>query len=141
LSEWFYSNEGLIGWLVALSIVSALVSLIILPVILLKLPEDYFAFSNRHRVLWVRQHRLLRMVLLLVLNFIGLVFILAGILMLILPGQGILTIIVGLVLMEFPGKYRVERWLITRPSVLPAINWIRTKAGKAELVLGNEVDY
>ena len=60
--------------------------------------------------------------------------------MLVLPGQGILTIIVGLVLMDFPGKYGAERWAVSRGPVLPAINWIRAKAGKPNLIVSLHKD-
>jgi hypothetical protein len=60
--------------------------------------------------------------------------------MLVLPGQGLLTIIIGLVLMEFPGKYHAERWVINRPAVLAAINWIRLKAGKPKLATQLDVE-
>jgi hypothetical protein len=50
--------------------------------------------------------------------------------MLVTPGQGILTILVGLLLMNFPGKYRVERWLVTRPGVLRSLNRLRKRRGE-----------
>lgn len=137
---WLHGSEGLIGSLLVLSAASIIVSLILLPTILVKLPEDYFILPQRRYVPWARQNQLLRMLLFITKNLLGIMFILAGILMLVLPGQGILTIIAGLVLMEFPGKYHVERWFITRPAVLPAINWIRAKAGKAPFVMINDID-
>ena len=47
--------------------------------------------------------------------------------MLVLPGQGLLTLAAGLMIMNYPGKYALERWLITRPYVLPAINKLRSR--------------
>ena len=37
--------------------------------------------------------------------------------------------LVGLLLMNFPGKYRLERWLLRRPGVLGALNWLRGRRG------------
>ena len=133
--EWVINNETLAWWLLAASIMTFFVTLITVPIILAYLPEDYFLLTDRHRVPWVTLHPFLRIPMLFIKNLLGVVFVFAGILMLALPGQGILTIIVGLVLMDFPGKYHVERWVISRRAVLHAINWIRAKAKKPELML------
>jgi hypothetical protein len=61
------------------------------------------------------------------------VLVVAGLVMLVVPGQGLLTIVVGLMLLDFPGKYRLERWLATRPKVWQSINWLRRRAGYEEL--------
>ena len=53
--------------------------------------------------------------------------------MLFVPGQGLLTIIVGLTVMNYPGKFRLERWLVMRPRVLPALNWLRKRYGHPPL--------
>lgn len=132
--DWFYNNEALAWWLLIISIFTFLVTLIAIPVILIRLPRDYFSFPDRHRIPWQNRNRFLRLPLLILKNLLGVIFILLGILMLVLPGQGLLTIVIGLVLLEFPGKYRVERWAVNRPTVLGAINWIRAKAGKNALL-------
>jgi len=131
--DWFNNNEALTWWLVVFSGFSFLATLIAVPIILIRLPHDYFSFPHRHRIPWQRRNRFLRIPLFIIKNFLGVVFILLGILMLVLPGQGLLTIVVGLVLLEFPGKYNFERWAVNRPPLLRAINWIRAKAGKGEL--------
>lgn len=56
--------------------------------------------------------------------------IVSGIMMLFIPGQGILTIIIGIILTDFPYKYRIERWIITRPRILSTLNQLRMKAKK-----------
>jgi len=56
--------------------------------------------------------------------------VLMGLLMLVTPGQGVMTLLVGLLLMNFPGKYRMERWLVMRPGVLRALNWLRRRRGQ-----------
>ena len=133
--EWFYNNETLSWWLLAISLFSFLATLIAVPIILVRIPQDYFSFPNRHRIPWRNRNRFWRLPLLLAKNLSGLIFILLGILMLVLPGQGLLTILIGLVLLDFPGKYRVERWVVNQPVVLRSINWVRLKAGKGELTL------
>ena len=133
--EWFYNNETLAWWLVLVSVIFFFTTLIVIPIILIRLPENYFLLPDRHRVPWANQHPLLRIPLLLAKNLLGIIFVVAGLLMLALPGQGLLTIIIGLVLMDFPGKYYAERWVISRHSVLLTTNWIRKKAGKPALVV------
>ena len=39
----------------------------------------------------------------------------------------LILLLVGLIIMNYPGKFELERWIILRPHVLPAINWLRTK--------------
>jgi hypothetical protein len=131
--EWFYNNETLSWWLLATSLFTFLATLIAVPIILVRIPQDYFSYPDRHRINWQNKNRFLRLPLLLIKNLFGVVFILLGILMLVLPGQGLLTILIGLVLLDFPGKYRVERSVVNQPVVLRSINWVRLKAGKSPL--------
>jgi hypothetical protein len=77
----------------------------------------------------------IRWSLLISKNILGYVFIILGIAMLVLPGQGILTIVIGIMFINFPGKYRLERWAVTRPPVLKAINMLRRRAGHAPLII------
>jgi len=133
--EWFYNNETLSWWLISLSVVSFLLTLVAVPIILVRIPQDYFLYPSRHRIPWRNRNRFWRLPILLAKNLSGVIFIILGILMLVLPGQGLLTILIGLVLLDFPGKYRVERRVVNQPVVLRSINWIRSQAGKAELVV------
>ena len=141
--EWFYNNEVLVWWLLAISSVSLLGTLIVVPLILVRLPAGYLLRSDRQGAPWMSRNQYLRVPIFLARNLLGAILVLAGILMLVLPGQGVLTIIIGLVLMEFPGKYHAERWVMNRPSVLTAINWIRVKASKPKLLaeLDDELDH
>jgi hypothetical protein len=69
-----------------------------------------------------------RIVMKLLKNIMGVLFVLAGIAMLILPGQGLLTILIGLMFLDFPGKYTLERKIVRQKKVHKSINWMRTKA-------------
>ena len=60
-------------------------------------------------------------------NLLGLLIVLVGFLLFFLPGQGLLTLIIGLTIMNYPGKFQAERWLVRRPHVMPALNWIRAR--------------
>ena len=118
-------------WLVAIGVASAVMfvlSLLIVPIIIVRIPDDYFRRSQRNVSPWVKHHPILRYLLISAKNLLGFILLIMGILMLVLPGQGLLTMLLGIALTDFPGKYRLERRIVKIPSVLKSINWIRIKA-------------
>ncbi len=122
-----------IGWFAVVSLATFVVSAVVLPWLLVQLPEDYFEnTSPKAHPPWPH-HRALYWAWRLLKNLLGAVLLLAGLVMLVTPGQGILTIMAGLWLLDLPGKRRWEERLIGRPTVLSSINWIRGKAGHAPL--------
>lgn len=133
--EFFQLHEAAILWLTVLSLVTFVGTLIIVPLLVVRIPSDYFSHDKRHRAPWAAHHPFVRGALLCAKNLAGYVFILAGILMLVLPGQGLLTIFIGIMLLDFPGKYLFERWLVTRRPVLKSINWLRKRAKRTPLNL------
>jgi len=124
-----------VGWLVLLVGLPFLGTLVLVPWLAIQLPADYFHESYRPTLLWGVEHPVLRFLLHLGKNLLGLVVLVIGIAMLVLPGQGVLTIVTGLLLMDFPGKYRFERWLVHQRPVLLGVNWLRGKAGRQALLL------
>jgi len=128
-------TEG-VGWLAAVSAVTFVGSIVVIPFLAVRIPADYFSADRRHPLPWGRQHPALRILVLVLKNLLGLVLVLAGVLMLFIPGQGLLTIFLGIILMNFPGKYRLERFVISQGPVLRGINWIRKRSGVAALELG-----
>ena len=129
---WIRGHEPLLWWLGALSIVMCVGTLVVLPLIVARLPADYFTRDQRptggHAP--ARTPRLLGRV---GKNLLGIVLILAGVAMLVLPGQGVLMILIGLMLMDVPGKRALERRLVQQPSVWQAMNWIRAQAHQPAL--------
>lgn len=132
---WVREYEALLAWSAALSLVVALASLVLVPYVVVRIPNDYFAGERRHESRFHRLHPVLYALVIMAKNVLGLVLLLAGFAMLVLPGQGLLTMVIGLMLLDFPGKYRLERWFMSRPPVLAAVNWIRRRAGCPELVV------
>ncbi len=120
-------------WLAAVSAVTFVGSLAVVPILAVRIPADYFRRDRRGPTPWRRRHPVLRLAVLVLKNALGVVLLLGGIVMLFLPGQGLLTMFLGIVLMDFPGKFRLERYLISRGPVLKSINWIRRKAEVSEL--------
>ena len=129
---WLREHEALLWWWGALSIVMFVGTLVVLPLIVARLPADYFTRDQRptggHAP--AGTPRLLGLV---GKNLLGIVLILAGVAMLVLPGQGIFIILIGLMLMDVPGKRALERRLVQAPSVWQAMNWIRAKARQPAL--------
>src|SRR5438132_4574713 len=114
-------NPAALEFLFIFSIVSFVGSLIAIPIILVRLPEDYFC--ERTSEGWLeRRHPILRIFLVGMKNLAGVVLIVGGLAMLVLPGQGLLTLLIGISMTDFPGKRTLERRLISRPAVLHAIN-------------------
>lgn len=129
--QWFSAN-GL--WIGLFSVVTFIASLFIIPVIVARIPADYFVDRQRHLSRLRRWHPVVYVALLVLKNLFGGLLVVAGIAMLVLPGQGILTILIGIMLMNFPGKYALERRLVSQSGVFNAINWIRKRAGKQQLI-------
>jgi hypothetical protein len=100
--------------------------------LLISLPSDYF--SRKKRVSRIK-NPVLRLLLRLVQNVCGAVFLIAGFIMLFTPGPGILSVLVGIILCDFPGKRRVERKIVARPRVLSMINRIRARYNRPLLML------
>lgn len=124
-------KDLLIGLGIA-SVVMFVGSLLAVPIVLARIPADYFV-RERPRTKEEGGHPVLRIAGRILKNLAGAVFLLAGIAMLALPGQGLLTIFIGLWLLDFPGKRKLELKLIRRPRVLRSINWLRRKAKQPPL--------
>lgn len=133
--DWFRDNQTLISWATGASIAVFVASLIVVPITVLRLPAGYFQRSRREwgKDTWVGRHPSARFALRVARNILGWALILAGLAMLVLPGQGVLVTLIGIALAEFPGKFRLERWLISRPRVLGPVNRFRTKHGRPPL--------
>ena len=116
LENWISSKEALLWWIGWLSLALLAAGIILLPVVLVLLPEDYL-FAKRSmgnpgpskpKPPWYRGVR----------NLAGGVFVLAGIVMLVMPGQGLIPIVIGLAMMDFPRKQAFLRRLAGRKRVL-----------------------
>lgn len=122
--------QQLLLWASLLSVGALVGSAVGIPWIITRLPQDYFL--REERVVWraPRRNPLMGICIAIVKNVAGLLLVALGIVMLVTPGQGLLTLLAGLLLMNFPGKYRLERWLISRPGVMRGMNWLRRRQHK-----------
>jgi hypothetical protein len=132
--DWVHAHQAVVWWLIAISALTFVTSIIAVPWMLVRIPARYF-MTTQHEHPWADRHPLIRHSFVIGKNLLGIIFVVLGLLMLILPGQGILTILAGLVLVDFPGKHRVLLWTMSRPAVLKSVNWIRGKANHEPLVM------
>lgn len=100
-------------------------TLIAIPAILVRVPDDWFVRPHCTRSLPVKVVR----------TVIGVALIVFGIAMLVLPGQGVLTILVGLGVLDLPFKHRLMARILSNPKVHHAIDKLRRKAGRGSLQL------
>ncbi len=128
MTTFLHQHSQAIAWIAAFSGLVFVGTLLIVPWLVIRIPEDYFAGEPRPRLPFANQHPILRWTGLVLKNLLGAALALAGIAMLLLPGQGILTIAIGVLLIDFPGKHSLEGKLIRLRPIAKSVNWIRRKA-------------
>lgn len=111
-------------------------NLAIVTIILVKLPADHFS-KNRKTKFWAGPRPWLRALGIIGKNIGGILLVALGVVLSLpgVPGQGLLTILLGIMIMDFPGKDRLEQKLLSRPSIVNAINSLRGRFGKPPLQL------
>lgn len=134
--QWIAENEALSWAIGGMSVLVFVLGLLLVPVLVVRVPTDYFAHDRRPPGRWAGRHLIVRLVMLVGKNLFGGVLILAGLAMLALPGQGLLTLLLGFLMIDLPGKYRFEKWLVRRRWVHRPINWMRRRRGCEPLNLG-----
>lgn len=142
LMSWFTETLGghigtlqkLGGLWLSIGLVSFVFTLIALPLIIIRLPADYFVRDRRLPVAQSSAHPAIAIFVNLLKNIVGLALVLFGAVMLFIPGQGILTMLIGLMLANFPGKYHLEQKIVRRPRVLRTLNRIRRRAARDPLI-------
>jgi hypothetical protein len=114
-----------IAILSGLSVGCFLLSLVALPWMVCRIPEDFFLTADFRS----EQSRATggRWIISGIKNLLGAGLFLVGGILLFMPGQGLLTMLMGVILMDFPGKKRVLGKLLTREDVRTSLNWIRKK--------------
>ncbi len=121
-------------WLTATTIAVFFLSLLVVALVVVYLPADYF-----------RQHgsspkksksAILRVFWRIIKNILGVIVFLGGVIMLFTPGQGVLTILIGLLLIDFPGKHSMISRLVRRPSVRNSLNQFRKRFSKPPFEFG-----
>ena len=125
---------SLLQWLGFVSLATFFLSLAVIPMLIARMPADYFVRPHPFRRPFAAGTGLLYPCWFILRNVIGICTLLAGMAMLFLPGQGLLTIILGIALMSFPGKHRLLFSMTSRPSVQRSLDWIRARTGRPQFV-------
>jgi hypothetical protein len=128
---WAVRNEATVFWVTVTSVAMFVASLIIVPILLVKMPSDYFV---RPHLIRLEGHWTLRVIRKVLKNLLGVVLAVIGLVMIPAPGQGVLTLLIGLTLLDYPGKRQCELRIVRKPTVLRAINWIRSRYGRPPIL-------
>ena len=99
---WFAAHPSVLVGLGVFSIFIFILSLLGVSWFIAQIPEDYFLTTKRSPSGLEKKAPVLRLLLLIGKNFLGVCLIAGGLLMLVLPGQGLITIITGLLLIDYP---------------------------------------
>ncbi len=134
MTEWLQTHESALWWAGVLSLITFLATVIVIPVLVVRIPDDYFTRTERPPEHWTFRYPLVRPTVLILKNLLGAILVVLGLSMLFLPGQGILTMLIGITLMNFPGKRSLERSLIRKRPVYRAVNWLRSRAHREPLL-------
>ena len=118
-----------------LGVLTFIGSLIALPILVARLPADYFSCPATSTPPWRGDHPARSTMLSIGRNLLGLILVIGGIGMLFLPGQGLLTLAIGLLMMDFPRKRAFQAWVLSWKPVQNGINWLRRKANRPEFEL------
>jgi hypothetical protein len=128
VSDYVQHHKEILLLLGAFSVITFAGSLILIPILCVRMGEDYFMPQRDMDETLAGRHPTIRWTGLILKNLIGVILVVAGLAMLFLPGQGVLTVVIGIMMLNFPGKRRLELRLIRLPGILRAINYLRARA-------------
>ena len=124
MEQWL-SKDTLI-WVSAISGGGLLVLAIVIPWLIVRMPEDYF--SNPQRYSWLeRQPATIRLPLRILKNLLAVALVLLGGIMFLTPASGLFPVLLGVVLADVPGKSKLQRWILCRNTIRKSMNWLRRK--------------
>ena len=121
--------------MLVISILMFVVTLSVIPILVVRMPADYFAEHHPPRGTWRDRHPVIRISLFILKNLCGILLVALGLILSLpfVPGQGLLTILIGVSLLNFPGKRALELRLARARPVRSAINWLRARARRPPL--------
>lgn len=134
------ANREWLGWVGLGSMIMLILSLIIVPILVVRMQADYFMENRNENLSMKRRHPVLRIGGKILKNLAGGLLVFSGLLLSLplVPGQGLLTVLIGLAVMDFPGKRKLELWIIRLKPVTWAIQKLRAKADQPPLVLPSD---
>lgn len=134
--------EPIRPWLpliVGVSVAMSVLGLLMIPVMAVLLPRDYFVRPIRP-VPATSQHPVWRWTLYAGRNAVAGVLVPLGVVLMPLPGNGLLIMLAGLMIADFKWKHRWLRRLIRRPAMHQPINALRRRAGRPPVMIPHADD-
>jgi len=138
--NYFEELESLLQLLAVLSLLTFAVSLVCIPLLVARLPRNYFLHRSDLGNSPSATISIGTVIVMLLRNLIGLALVAAGILMLFLPGQGVITMVIGIAVMSFPYKRKLLVGLTRPVSVRKSLDWLRRKMKKEPFYWGIGTD-
>ena len=135
MGEWV-SKETLI-WVSTFSGVGLVAAAIIIPWLIVRMPEDFFSHPQRYN--WLgRKPASVRIPIRILKNLLAIALVIVGIVMFLTPASGLFPILLGVVLADVPGKLKLQRWILCRKTVLKSMNWLRGKFHRRPVQMPSE---
>ena len=85
--DWIRSQDNVLWWLALGSALTFIGTLVLVPILVVRIPQDYFVSRKRRRSTWRSMHPVPGLALLVVKNVCGVVVVLAGVAMLVLTSD------------------------------------------------------
>ena len=123
----------LLAWAFGLSTALLVVSIVLGPVIIVRMRADYFTRDTLPDDSFRMRHTATRLVLKVLKNGLGVLLLFAGLAMLVLPGQGLLTLLAAFALLDFPGKRSIQLRIARQRHMCRTLQWVRRRAGQPPL--------
>ena len=123
--EQWVSKETLI-WVSTISGIGLLAFVIVIPWLIVRMPEDFF--SNPQRYNWLdTKPPIVRIPVRILKNVLAFALVVLGVVMFLTPASGLFPILLGVVLADVPGKMKLQRWILCRKTIRKSMNWLRGK--------------
>ncbi len=129
--SWLAAHTVLVSVVGGLSMLLSLVGLALVPLVIARLPADFFLRLTQPPAPVLRRPHPARVI---GRNLLGMLLVVLGALLVPLPGPGALVALLGLALADFPGKRRFLAWVLRGQAVWRSINWLRRRAGRQEML-------
>ena len=124
MDQWI-SKDTLL-WVSTFSGVALLAVVIVIPWLIVKMPEDYF--SNPQRYNWLgRKPATIRIPIRILKNVLAVALVILGAIMFLTPASGLFPILLGVALADVPGKSKLQRWILGKKTIRKSMNWLRRK--------------
>jgi hypothetical protein len=129
---WLMQYQEVFVWIGLISFLTFLFGLLLMPFVIMRLPEDYFLSpQNGDQTSTVLRDS--STLFLVFKNLMGGVLLCLGVVMLVLPGPGLMVALIGLSLVDIPGKRWVLGRILNISGLRSAINGLRGKRGRPPL--------